>query len=133
MVNRNATNETTFTILPHVLQNQSLLGSACPLSPHSPPKVQKSGEFDWDEVQQGIILGSFFYGYMLTQLPGGLLAQRFGGKWPLGLGLLVTAIFALLTPLAARTHIGLLIACRVVQGLGEVWNFLKLYFVLQNL
>lgn len=36
------------------------------------------GEFEWDEVQQGIILGAFFWGYMLTQLPGGVISQRFG-------------------------------------------------------
>lgn len=27
------------------------------------------GEFDWNEAEQGLILGSFFWGYFLTQLP----------------------------------------------------------------
>lgn len=109
----------------HLISTQ--LGPACPLpSPPSSsffaiiPPPEEGGEFEWDEVQQGIILGSFFWGYVLTQLPGGIIAQRYGGKWPLGLGLLITAVFALLTPLAARTHVGFLIAARVIQGLGEV-------------
>lgn len=57
---------------------------------------------------------------MVTQLPGGILATKYGGKWTLGLGLFVTAIFAILTPILARTHVYLLVLARVVQGLGEV-------------
>ena len=40
----------------------------------------------WHESQQGIILGMFFYGYVLTQLPGGRLAEIVGGKWLFGVG-----------------------------------------------
>jgi len=40
----------------------------------------KVGEFNWDEATQGTILGAFFYGYIFTQLPGGWLASKFGGK-----------------------------------------------------
>lgn len=29
---------------------------------------QKPGEFNWSAEQQSIILGSFFYGYVLTQV-----------------------------------------------------------------
>lgn len=29
---------------------------------------QGEGEFAWDEATQGVILGSFFYGYVLTQV-----------------------------------------------------------------
>jgi len=57
---------------------------------------------------------------VITQLPGGILSDKYGGKWPLGYGLLITAIFALLTPWAARTHVYLLMFVRFVQGLGEV-------------
>ena len=35
---------------------------------------------------QGVILGMFFYGYVLTQLPGGRLAEIVGGKWLFGVG-----------------------------------------------
>jgi len=79
-----------------------------------------NGEFNWNEAEQGVILGSFFWGYVLTQIPGGIVSQKYGGKWPLGLGLLVTAIFAILTPAAARLHKTCLIVVRVIQGLAEV-------------
>ena len=38
--------------------------------------IFKNGEFNWSETQEGIILGSFFYGYIVSQLPGGYLAGR---------------------------------------------------------
>lgn len=33
--------------------------------------VLSQGEFDWSPQTQGLILGSFFYGYVLTQVIGG--------------------------------------------------------------
>lgn len=36
-------------------------------------------EFDWDPGIRGLILSSFFYGYIVTQLPGGYLASAYGG------------------------------------------------------
>ena len=68
---------------------------------------------------QGLILGSFFYGYVTTQIPGGFLAEKYGGKWIYGLGTLCTAILTLLTPLAAEAGAGTFIALRVLEGLGE--------------
>lgn len=43
--------------------------------------LQRIAEFSgWDSVTQGMVLGAFFYGYICTQLPGGWLARRYGGK-----------------------------------------------------
>ena len=76
--------------------------------------------YDWDSESQGWILGSFFYGYILTQVPGGYLASRYGAKWLMGLGVLSTVLFTLITPLAADLGAGYLIAVRVMEGVGEV-------------
>lgn len=56
------------------------------------------GDYVWSEALQGVILSSFFYGYVITHIPGGILAEKFGGKWCLSLGILSTAFFTLLTP-----------------------------------
>ena len=61
----------------------------------------------------------FFYGYVATQVPGGRLAEVLGGKWLFGLGVLVTSVLTVLTPLAARTNLTLFLVVRVVEGLGE--------------
>ena len=50
--------------------------------------------------------------YVCTQLPGGMAAERYGGKLIFGLGVLVTSVFTILTPLAARGGFVLLIICR---------------------
>jgi len=41
---------------------------------------QSAGEFAWDEKTQGIILGAFFLGYVTTNVPGGRMAEKMGGK-----------------------------------------------------
>jgi len=75
--------------------------------------------FQYTSFQQGIILSSFFVGYILTQLPGGWFATRYGGKWIYGIGVLFTAVLTLLTPIAAQIHIGLLITVRILEGIAE--------------
>lgn len=68
------------------------------------------------------MLSSFFYGYIITQLPGGCLALKFGGKNLFGLGILSTAVLTLLTPVAARASVALLVTLRILIGLCEVCN-----------
>ncbi|CAH3189327.1 unnamed protein product [Porites evermanni] len=84
---------------------------------------KKNGEFNWDQKTQGLILGSFFFGYVITQLPGGWLGTRFGGKYLLGLGVLFTSVLTIFTPLAARHSVGMLILVRILEGLGEGVTF----------
>lgn len=35
--------------------------------------------FEWNSRDQGLVLSSFFYGYILTQFLGGLLGAKIGG------------------------------------------------------
>ncbi|XP_030627244.1 sialin [Chanos chanos] len=95
--------------------------SVCPRhsSPVRPTHNHTASVYNWDHETQGWILGSFFYGYILTQIPGGYLARKYGAKWLLGLGILGTVIFTLLTPVAADLGPGYLIAVRVLEGIGE--------------
>ncbi|RWS25833.1 sialin-like protein, partial [Leptotrombidium deliense] len=67
-------------------------------------KNETRGEFHWNQYTQGIILGSFFWGYIITQIPGGALADRFGSKYVLGYSIFFTSILTLLSPLAAEKH-----------------------------
>ncbi|KAI5652005.1 major facilitator superfamily domain-containing protein [Phthorimaea operculella] len=76
--------------------------------------------FEWSESTQGLILSGFYYGYALTHVPGGYLAERYGGKWTLGIGLLSTAIFTMLTPVVVKAGgATALFILRVLQGMGE--------------
>ena len=68
----------------------------------------------------GWVLSAFFYGYLLTQIPGGWLATRFGGKHVYGVGIVMTSVLTLLTPLAAEFSVWMVVAVRVLEGLFEV-------------
>lgn len=50
----------------------------------------------------------------------GQLAERFGAKWIFGGSILFAGILTLLTPFAARLHVGALIAIRILIGAFEV-------------
>jgi len=104
----------------------SSVDATCPVDSPSnitPAKDISEGEFNWEPWKQSIILGSFFYGYIVTQIPGGILATKFGGKSIFGLGALCTSLFTLLTPLAAKIDWKALVAVRIVEGLGEGVTF----------
>ena len=79
----------------------------------------QAGEFNWSKQRQGLVLGAFFWGYMLTQIPAGYLASRFGGKQLFGWSLLLCAVATLLMPLAARSSYIFLIILRFIVGLGQ--------------
>ena len=66
------------------------------------------------------MLSSFFYGYIVTQLPGGWLAPKFGGGKLYGLGILTTAILTLVTPTIAYNGLGPLVSVRIIEGIFEV-------------
>ena len=68
----------------------------------------------------GWLLAAFFYGYAIMQIPGGWLATRFGGKYVYGIGIVMTAVLTLLTPLAAQISVWALVALRVLEGIFEV-------------
>lgn len=65
----------------------------------------------------GIILGAFYYGYMVFQIPGGWLALRLGGARLFGAAVLVASVFTLMTPFATRWSPVALILLRILEGL----------------
>lgn len=81
---------------------------------------QSRGKFVWSPELQGYILSAGFLGYLLTQIPGGILAGRFGTKKILVPGLLVAAACNLLSPLAANEHPYILLALTLIRGMAQV-------------
>ena len=51
---------------------------------------------------------------------GGLVAEKFGGKWVFGIGLFIESILAFFSPLVAKSGTGAYITLRIIQGLLEV-------------
>ncbi|MFD4945672.1 MFS transporter [Streptomyces sp. NPDC058239] len=57
-------------------------------------------DFDLNRGQQGLIVSAFFLAYAACQIPGGMLADRFGGKRVTCWALLAWSLFTALTGLA---------------------------------
>ncbi|MED4227855.1 MFS transporter [Neobacillus cucumis] len=65
----------------------------------------------------GLLLSAFTFGYGLMQIPGGMLADRFGSKATMIFGLVWWSIFTALSGVVAS--VGMLIAVRALFGAGE--------------
>lgn len=82
-----------------------------------------SQKFQWSAYEQNLVLGCFFWGYILTELPGGRLAELVGGRRVFGHSMLWASVLTLLTPGAALLEFKALIFVRVLLGfmLGASW------------
>lgn len=78
-----------------------------------------SKEFNWSSATVGLIQSSFFWGYLLTQILGGIWADRMGGKLVLGFGVVWWSIATVLTPVAAKLGLPFLLMMRAFMGIGE--------------
>ncbi|KAK3743741.1 hypothetical protein RRG08_043473 [Elysia crispata] len=81
------------------------------------------GKLVWEKTIQGTVLGSFFWGYLLGQIPAGWVATKFGGKWIMAITMLVSALGTLLTPVLAEAHYWAVIVLRVVLGIATGMTF----------
>lgn len=80
----------------------------------------RGGQFQWSQEMQGIILSSFYWGYVLAHVPGGLLAQKYGGKYILAFGIFLSGFLSLLIPVCVNyggAHS--LIAIRMLMGMCQ--------------
>ncbi|CAF0884868.1 unnamed protein product [Brachionus calyciflorus] len=112
-----------------IVVNTSVLDSKCKIS--SSHSSGLNGNFVWDKSIQGFILASYFYGYIITQIPGGWLSTKYGGKNVLGLSMLIASIFTIVTPFTARWGYIPLSVCRFIIGLahGAFWPAQSSIFV----
>ncbi|WP_318505041.1 MFS transporter [Bacillus sp. T3] len=73
--------------------------------------------YNWNSIEFGLVSTAFFIGYAITQMPGGRLADRFGGGKIVVFGAFVWSFFVFITPFASTLSMMLLI--RMFMGLGE--------------
>uniref|UniRef100_A0A8C6PZN4 Solute carrier family 17 member 6a n=1 Tax=Nothobranchius furzeri TaxID=105023 RepID=A0A8C6PZN4_NOTFU len=81
--------------------------------------VAIKAKFNWDPETVGMIHGSFFWGYIVTQIPGGYISSRLAANRVFGAAIVLTSILNMFIPSAARTHYGCVICLRILQGLVE--------------
>lgn len=42
--------------------------------------IPMAEHFGWDSKENGVVLSSFYYGYLVTQILGGVWAKKIGGN-----------------------------------------------------
>eukprot|EP00889_Picochlorum_renovo_P000671 jgi/Picre1/27701/NNA_000665.t1 len=75
--------------------------------------------FSWSSATIGLVQSSFFWGYLLTQILGGVWADRYGGKVVLGFGVIWWSLATVMTPMAAAMGLPALLVARACMGIGE--------------
>ncbi|XP_012875775.1 PREDICTED: vesicular glutamate transporter 3 isoform X2 [Dipodomys ordii] len=82
------------------------------------PEIQIA-QFNWDPETVGLIHGSFFWGYIVTQIPGGFISNKFAANRVFGAAIFLTSTLNMFIPSAARVHYGCVMGVRILQGLVE--------------
>lgn len=87
--------------------------------------------YEWDKQTQSLVLSSFFWGYVISQVPAGQLGAIYGPKYLLVGAMFINALFCILTPHMA--DIGgswAVIGCRIMQGLSQGFFFPSMHTML---
>lgn len=85
--------------------------------------VDHTGKYPWNKYTQNLLLGSFYAGYVMTELPGGRLAEIIGARRVFGYSMLAASLVTLLTPMAADWGYTFVLILRILLGLflGATW------------
>ncbi|KAH8854129.1 Vesicular glutamate transporter 1 [Schistosoma japonicum] len=81
--------------------------------------VTAKPDFYWTAGQRGFVDSSFFYGYLITQIPGGVIAAKFPANRLFGIAVGGSAFLNLFLPAACKIHFGMVMMIRMLQGLVE--------------
>ncbi|CAK8672206.1 unnamed protein product [Clavelina lepadiformis] len=81
--------------------------------------ITQTGLFNWNSKQQGILIGSYYYGYAAANIPGGILASKFGFRNLCAITMLVASVLTLTFPLVAYYNFYFAVACRATLGLFQ--------------
>lgn len=72
--------------------------------------------FKWDELQQSHVLGSFFWLNWATQLPGGILASKYGTKFIFGFSNFISCVISIFIPITCYLDYRWMVGWRLLQG-----------------
>ncbi|URE11349.1 Sugar transporter [Musa troglodytarum] len=81
--------------------------------------VPLASRYGWSSSFLGIVQSSFLWGYLISSVAGGALADRYGGKRVMACGAAVWSLATFLTPWAANHSTAMLLAVRALFGLAE--------------
>lgn len=95
--------------------------------------LQYGPRYEWSSSQQSYLLGSYFWGYLITSLPGGPIAEWIGGRTVVGVTMGLSGLLTALIPLCASISFWALFGVRMLIGILAVSasDVRQFYFVFQ--
>jgi ACS family glucarate transporter-like MFS transporter len=86
-----------------------------------------SKELHLDPIAMGYIFSAFGWSYVVAQVPGGWLLDRFGSRWVYAFSIMIWSLFTLMQGwvgfLGGAAAVGLLFALRLMVGFAEAPSF----------
>lgn len=100
----------------------NILGMVEPTNLHENKSLASAPDYgpryNWTTSEQSLLLGSYFWGYLFTTLPGGLLAEWIGGRSVVGWTMAASAILTAVIPLCAGLSYWLVFILRFATGVA---------------
>ena len=90
-----------------------------------------SQDFGWSPTVSGIVQSSFFAGYMCTQIPGGYVVSKLGGRKVLPTGVSMWSAATAATPLLAGSLPGRTLHIDMQQAACNLTRSAALWFICQ--
>ncbi|XP_030746865.1 sialin-like [Sitophilus oryzae] len=112
-------NNSTSTIIPEcILKNSNYtVTKYSNLTNLEQESLIHSVQYEWSPQLQGLILGAYFWGFVIAGIPAAAVAEKFGPRICVTISFLASTVLTLLGPLCASIHPNLLIASRFFIGL----------------
>ncbi|XP_049316198.1 sialin isoform X3 [Bactrocera dorsalis] len=85
--------------------------------------------YDWSPTVKSIVVSSFYWCYVLSQVVGGIATQYFGTKQVFGWSQFATALCSLCIPFGADLHYSAVIILRSVQGFASGLTWPAMYAI----
>lgn len=107
----------------------------CPAAINASSAAQKTtggGEYDWTDREQGLVLGVFFWGYLVTKTIGGRIAELVGPHLTVTVSISLCGVLTLLTPTVADLSPYALAALRLLMGVLQGPIFPALYCIISR-
>ncbi|XP_066601443.1 vesicular glutamate transporter 1 [Prorops nasuta] len=95
------------------------MGMAKVLLQSNATKPGNSMKFNWTVGVESMLDSSFFWGYLLTQVPGGFLASLYPANRIFGSAIVISSFLNLLVPGALKVHFTMDMCVQVLKGLVE--------------
>lgn len=89
--------------------------------------LQYGPRYNWTASDQSFMLGSYFWGYLVTTLPAGVLSETYGGRAVIGWSMAASAVLTALIPISAAFSYWAVFVLRFLTGVAGV-NKLLLKF-----